>query len=399
MIKPSLSKGSKFIRKSNAIRNATKESWKPSLVLFSDLLALRPKVPYGAMFRDCAIKYGIGIDPKQIGNTWHKIYHRPSNFFEMFNPKLYEQLENGFDPKRHYDKKMEQLITENISLYSHSQSSSDITPAQFRALCRWIFIKFTNPFSYYIPPEFKQIARVLNINNIRWGIVSNHGPYFEGILDELNGRLDHPIYNTYQPVVVLDAIDDGYAKPHPNIFRRALKTVPYNRREDIYMVGISPTYDLPWVDDLPLKTILLTETMDTPVSDLDTKPADQVRAQKNSRLKKLSDLANFFSLAETWSDVMVNTMQTTAEQYTSSSGEVVSFMPVGDGLYRKESSTNHISEKPEEEKEEKEVNEDAKHEAKLNSKDFYNMMLPEALIQDKEIQENYLLLEDPSDKR
>lgn len=331
---------------------------KPGMVYFSDMIVLRQKLPFGMMAAAIASKYGYDLDPKTLSNRWKKVTSEKENFQKLYNTQLYQQ--QGFDPEKHYSDWVKSNISHTLGAFKHLQANP--SPAEFRNLCRKIYLKQMNPFSYYISESFQHLAHKLNENNIPWGIIANQGPNFPSILDELNGRLPQPIYpihntnanyskrksNNKTPLII-NASDNGCSKPGKLIFKRAVENSP--ARKNTFFVGVHPIIDqIRGSISPPLRTILLTETMDQPVSDIEHLQPAGINKLQNFRVKTMAELYRILIPGVNEHDIPAS----------------ISFKDESLSQWSRESETT--------------------------GDDLYQMLLPEALSQDEHVQENYHLM-------
>lgn len=321
------------------------------MIYFSDLIVLRHKVPFGIMASRIAKKYGYDLEPKQLSALWKNTTVDKENLQKLYNSKLY--LQPGFDREKHYMDWVKNNISRTLGHFKHLQA--DPSPAEFRNLCRKVYLKHMSPFSYFISQSFQHMARTLNEHKIPWGIIANQGPNFPDILNELNGRLTEPIFPDKQHPKIINATDDGSSKPGTFIYRRALNESP-NRKNTVF-VGVHPIVDQV-KPGVPIRSVLVTETMDQPISDIEHLKPSSINKLQHFRVKSIAELYRVLIPGVNLHDIPPLSFKDESALQQKSDME-------------DESSTN----------------------------DLYQMLLPEALSQDEHVQENYHLMHFYDDDR
>ncbi|KAA8909998.1 hypothetical protein TRICI_004280 [Trichomonascus ciferrii] len=292
-----------------------------------------------------AQKYGYDLDAKQLSALWKNATVGKESLQRLYDSRLYSQP--GFDKEKHYTDWVKNNISRTLGHFKHLQAEP--SPAEFRNLCRKIYLKHMSPFSYYISQSFQHMARTLNDHKIPWGIIANQGPNFTDILNELNGRLTEPIFpGDKRYPKIINAADDANSKPGTFIYRRALDMSP-NRKNTVY-VGVHPIVDQV-KSGVPIRSILMTETMDQPISDIEHLSPSRINKLQHFRVKSMAELYRVLIPGVNLHDIPPLTF-----------------------------------------KDESAIQQKSDFEDESNSNDLYQMLLPEALSQDEHVQENFHLM-------
>jgi hypothetical protein len=252
-------------------------------IWFSDLVVIKPTVPPAVLIAEA-----IRSDRATVEPIWNRLMEDESRLQKLYNPELYEKP--GFNAQAHYKSRLDILISDTIA------QLGPVSKRQTSLICNKISKSILDPKLYYIPDDIRSLINALDAD---WGIIANHGPQFGQIIGQLakreSLRLDDDSLNL-QHLPRCNALDDGWAKPHAKIFEKAVSQVHRQQGQDVWFVGSSAV-----VDNNPkaltgfgVKSVLLTNEFETPVSDIDGLTVDQIQQLFSFRIADISELYGAF---------------------------------------------------------------------------------------------------------
>lgn len=260
---------------------------RPSILLLSDTLVVQRKQLEGVILAQEASKHGLNV-------PWYKL--APS-YYEQFNKSrrelgLYDRTQfndPNFDFGKKYQKHVDETIANTFNKYRHL-AKGDLNSANFARLCFQTSSRLMAPSSYFIPEIVQEFILSLNRFGIKWAIISNDGPHFETTLSELNRKLPRQLYASESGPKIINASKDGYHRPQARIFNRALGLTKHPERA--LFIGTSPVIDnVP--ESVSLRSVLLTEQLKEPCSDITGKSRAEINRMTRFRIKELKELGGY----------------------------------------------------------------------------------------------------------
>lgn len=286
-------------RESSIVSSPSFENMGNTFVWFSDRLLLRPVRTPGWILSNLAQEFRVSVDEPTVQKVWNSAYYEIHQQKMLFNPQLYKDPK--FIPEVHYRKWLEGVVNETVRVVTPLfVGLNDVSRFTHRAVKRLMHRKYVS-----LNEEVRKLLVGMQQHDVPFGVIANEGPHIKSFFRHIS-RIDleyspFPIEGL-ERIPIVNAMDDGYAKPLPEIFKRAVtigrqQVAPRSSvlipdlQQDQWFIGSDPKVDIvPNGQSFNLKSVLVTSGLREPVSDINSLDIGSVHNLQSFRISDVSEI-------------------------------------------------------------------------------------------------------------
>jgi hypothetical protein len=276
-------------------------------VWFSDKLFLRRTRTPGWILTNLAQENGIKVDESKVNTVFTTAYNSPHHLKTLFNPHLFQNGE--FDSTRHYKQWLEDIVDETVNgVNPLFMGLQDVGLFKHKAVLRLMHRKYI-----YLNEDLRKLLIGLQQHKVPFGIIANEGPHVKSFFRHM-GRIELEyspfVVRGLERIPIINAMDDGYAKPQSRIFKRAVslatavlkKSITSSNKlglpildGDQYFIGSDPSEDIITNGQgFNLKSVLVTSALPEPVSDIKHLNTADAQSLQSFRISDISEIYRVF---------------------------------------------------------------------------------------------------------
>lgn len=151
------------------------------------------------------------LEDDYVESVWNQVATSAVKYRELFPHSMRsgaDQVEGRevFDEHKHYANWLASVIGEVVqkctvdttphgaNARSKTKQQRDTSWSTISAIRRRV-VDYTN---FHIPDSSRKLMMILDIHKLPWGVLSNHGPYFEMVVKDLKRREQQTVFEPYR---------------------------------------------------------------------------------------------------------------------------------------------------------------------------------------------------------